>query len=232
MEDWQNSSLEEKVDLDNLVLFPPDSYPIAGISELRSGIKEEKSEEDNDVIENHDHNDIKTENFEFVDTRFFEFSTNGAEICQTSGLEFENKDVLKLHNLLVHPEETKIDQNIDVLYKELKKFNCNICDYKFTRKFDLRKHIENVHEGMKPFKCNTCDYETSRNDCLKKHIESVHEGTKAFKCNICKYETAQKPSLGRHIKSVHEGIKPFKCSICNFDKFMKEGSLSNVKFKH
>ena len=46
MEDWQNSSLEEKVDLDNLVLFSPDSYPIAEISELRSGIKEEQSEED------------------------------------------------------------------------------------------------------------------------------------------------------------------------------------------
>ena len=29
MEDWKNSSLEEKVDLDNLVLFPPDSYPNA-----------------------------------------------------------------------------------------------------------------------------------------------------------------------------------------------------------
>ena len=78
MEDWQNSSLEEKVDLDTLVIFPPDSDTIAGISELRSGIKEEQSEENNDVIENPAYIDIKTEKVEFVeqdsDTRFFEFS--------------------------------------------------------------------------------------------------------------------------------------------------------------
>ena len=49
MEDWQNSSLEEKVDLDNLVLFSPDPYPIAEISELRSVIKEEQPKKDNDL---------------------------------------------------------------------------------------------------------------------------------------------------------------------------------------
>ena len=54
MEDWQNSSLEEKVDLDNLVLFPPDSYPGTERREFGMDIKEEQSdqEENIDTIQN------------------------------------------------------------------------------------------------------------------------------------------------------------------------------------
>jgi hypothetical protein len=43
MEDWQNSSLEEKVDLDNLVLFPPDSYPDTERRDFGKDIKKEQS---------------------------------------------------------------------------------------------------------------------------------------------------------------------------------------------
>ena len=60
MEDWQHSSLEEKVDLENLVLIPPDSYPISGINDLKSGIKEEQSEKGNDLVDNPSQKDIKT----------------------------------------------------------------------------------------------------------------------------------------------------------------------------
>jgi hypothetical protein len=76
-EDWQNSSLEEKVDLDNLVLFPPDSYPDAEIREFDKDIKKEQSEENSGIIENPAHNDIKTEKVELIepenDTRSLEF---------------------------------------------------------------------------------------------------------------------------------------------------------------
>ena len=40
------------------------------------------------------------------------------EICQTCGLEFGNKAVLKIHNSLVHPEENKDDQNRDLGRKD------------------------------------------------------------------------------------------------------------------
>ena len=176
MEDWQNSSLEEKVDLDNLVLFSPDSYPITEINELKSGIKEEQSEVDNDFIENSAHNGIKTENVELVeqdsDTRFFESSRNGAEVCQTCGLEFGNKAVLKIHNSLLHPEETRI------VHEGTKAFKCNICKYEAGLKENLKRHIKSVHERIKPFKCNMCEYETSSNQCLKIHTNSVHKGIK------------------------------------------------------
>ena len=118
MEDWEHSSLEEKVDLENLVLIPPDSYPISGINDLKSGIKEEQSEKGNDLVDNPSQKDIKTEKVKVIeqdnDTRSFEFFRNGAEICQICGLEFGNKAVLKVHNSIVHPEGNKDDQNIDL----------------------------------------------------------------------------------------------------------------------
>ena len=111
MEDWQDSSLEEKVDLENLVLFPPDSYPNAEGMEFDKDIKEEQSEGNSEIIENPAHDDIKTEKVELIepdnDTRSFEFYINGAEICQLCGLEFGSKAVLRIHNSLVHPEEKK-----------------------------------------------------------------------------------------------------------------------------
>jgi hypothetical protein len=99
MEDWQSFSLEEKVDLDNLVLFPPDSYPDTERREFGKDIKEEQSEENSDIIENPAYNNIKTEKVELIepdsDTGPFEFSINREEICQLCGLEFGNKAVLK-----------------------------------------------------------------------------------------------------------------------------------------
>ena len=260
MEDWQNSSLEEKVDLDNLVLFPPDSYPISGINELRSSYKEEQCEEDNYFIDNPAQNDIKTEKVELIerdnDTRSFEFSINGGEICQICGLEFGNKAVLKIHTSLVHPEEKKNAQNVDLgrkdevvheheiaksdhlkkdiklVHEGIKSFNCSICEYKAGRKYTLKKHTESVHVGIKPFRCNICDYEFATKSKLKQHIESVHEGIKAFKCNICDFKTAKKGTLKKHTESVHEGIKPFRCNICEYKAGQKHTLKKHIEIFH
>jgi len=260
MEDWQNSSLEEKVDLDNLVLFPPDLYPDTERREFGKDIKEEQSEENSDIIENPAYNNIKTEIDELIepdnDTRSFEFSINGAEICQLCGLEFGNKAVLRIHNSLVHPEEKKENQNVDLERKDevdhkheapkidrlkkhiklghegIKQFKCIICDYETARNHNLKKHIESVHEGIKPFKCIICDYEFTKNSSLKKHIESVHEGIKPFKCKNCDYKTASKANLKIHTKSVHEGIKQFKCTICDYETAQRFNLKAHIESVH
>ena len=63
MEDWQHHSLEEKVDLENLVLLPSDSYSNEGFDKYSCKIKEEPVE-NNIVIDNSDQTDIKTEKIE------------------------------------------------------------------------------------------------------------------------------------------------------------------------
>ena len=111
MEDLEQSSLEEKVDLGNLVLFPPESYVNKAIEEVNYTIKEEPSENkiDQDIS---DEADIKKEVFEPPVYEYekvpIEFSMHSNEKCQTCGLEFGNKAVLKIHNSIVHPEGPKM----------------------------------------------------------------------------------------------------------------------------
>ena len=210
------------------------------------------------------------------------------EICQTCGLEFGNKAVLKIHNSLVHPEENKDDQNSDLVgndpfvslqtfdnskhvsdsvqencnrnknnakhdvetiekiptileeteiqmqepdahceesaklnmdtsvHEKKKPFKCDICDYNFFEKGNLKRHTDSVHEGKKPYKCSICDKRCSLKAELKEHIEIVHEKKKPHKCPICDYKCAKKGNLNTHVASVHEKKKPHKCSICDF----------------
>ena len=36
--------------------------------------------------------------------------------------------------------------------KENKSFKCEVCDYSWSQKKDLNRHVASVHEGNKPFK--------------------------------------------------------------------------------
>ena len=114
MEDLNQSSFEEKADLGNLVLFPPDSYVNKEIDEVNVTIKDEPSE--NKInCDISDEANIKTE---VIETPVYEYekvpieiSTHSNENCQTCGLKFGNKAVLKIHNSIIHPEGRQIDQN-------------------------------------------------------------------------------------------------------------------------
>ena len=217
MEDWQQHSLEEKVDLENLLLFPSDSNE--NLNKYNEEIKEEPQSQDNvDVSVNSAQTDIKTEEIELNeqddDAKPFEYSTGNEEICQICGLEFGNKAVLKIHNSFVHPEGSEDDQNKDCgrkdesVHENKKTFKCTVCEYKAGMKLDIKRHIESVHEGIKAFKCSICDYKAARNYNLKKHIENVHEGP--YQCKKCDYEAVFKSHLKRHVETVHEENKPFK----------------------
>ena len=57
-----------------------------------------------------------------------------------------------------------------ISHQFMKPFKCNVCNACFSRKADVKNHIESVHERKKPFK------ETfSQSHTLNEHIESVHE---------------------------------------------------------
>ena len=63
-------------------------------------------------------------------------------------------------------------------------FNIWVVTTLFTR--ELLQRRKNVI--IKKFKCNICDYKTAHKPDLKRHIESVHERIKSFKCSICEYK--------------------------------------------
>ena len=235
MEDWQNISFEEKVDVKNIVLFPSDLHLKSEIKEFKNGIKEEQSDYPA-------HNDIKTEKIELIernkDDNASVLSRNENFICQICALEFGNKVVLNIHNSFMHPEETKEDQITDLgrknesVYDKIKQSKCKASDFETRQKDNLNTSKESVYKAIKKFKCNICDHETARKDNLNNHIKTVHERIKPFKCSICDFKTAHQTVLKRHIVSIHEGIKPFKCNLCAFETARKGNLKDHILSVH
>ena len=80
------------------------------------------------------------------------------------------------------------------------------CGKILSNKAILAQHSA-IHEGKKPFKCDICDYRCSRKGNMKTHVALVHEGKKPFKCDICDYSCLLKNSMKTHVESVHEEKK-------------------------
>jgi hypothetical protein len=110
----------------------------------------------------------------------------------------------------------EIKRHTDSVHEKKKPHQCLICDKQFARKSDVKRHTDSVHEEKKPHKCTICDYSCSLKADLKGHIESVHEKKKPHKCSICDYSCFKKHKLNIHIASVHEKKKPHKCSHCDY----------------
>ena len=113
-----------------------------------------------------------------------------------------------------------------------KKFECSKCDASFTRKPNLKKHVEVIHEGKKVNKCSICDSIFNQSKALKRHIASVHEGQKPFKCFICDASFAHSGTLKAHVASIHEGKKHFKCVLCDASFTLKQSLDRHISSVH
>ena len=206
LENLEQSSLEEKVDLGNLVLFSPESYTNEEIEEENFRIKDEP--------------DHKYEKLPI------EFSTNDTEqnfrdlFCFQCSLQFHGQSVYDLHQSLFHGSkdlEIKTEIKSDPESSDDEKsntqspilpvdeeFKCNNCNAGFSSRIHLNRHVESVHKEKKLFECNICDVAFSVKANLNVHIKSVHKGKKPFKCNICDTAFSRKKHLNGHIESVHE----------------------------
>ena len=56
----------------------------------------------------------------------------------------------------------KLNQYVTSVHEENKQFNCEVCDYRSSRKFTLDHNVTSVHEEKKQFKSEVCDYRSSR----------------------------------------------------------------------
>ena len=53
--------------------------------------------------------------------------------------------------------------------KEERKFECKVCQAKFTRRHGLQRHLDSAHLSM-IFSCKNCLTSYKRADALKKHM--------------------------------------------------------------
>ena len=122
--------------------------------------------------------------------------------CESCGSQFLSKETLLKHKNTIHSEQfsrktcsycgqifntiynlyrhkkekhREIDANLAYKKKDLI-IECDLCDAKFTRNENMKRHIKNVHssEKKKHFQCTECDIEFSRKDSHMRHISSKH----------------------------------------------------------
>ena len=122
------------------------------------------------------------------------------------------------------------DQESTVMLKlnrpsELSKhFKCNICNFEFGQKNDLKKHNKLLHASddnpSKTFVCNTCEIKFERRWLLENHMKAQHLNEKHFSCNACDYKSFYKQHIINHMVRKHADengkVKRIFCSQCRF----------------
>ncbi|RTG89840.1 uncharacterized protein DC041_0009858 [Schistosoma bovis] len=105
---------------------------------------------------------------------------------------------------------------------------CNICNKNFTKKSDLRYHL-NVHSGIRPYECDKCHRRFMKHSQLRQHKFKVHELNMskivmtskkkalmkhALFCHLCGFGFSSRSSLRLHVR-LHTGTRGYGCPYCN-----------------
>ena len=157
--------------------------------------------------------------------KYIEVSLAGANLIKTE-IKEEPLDTTSSDNEQLASEEA------------LKYFQCNRCDYKTKRRYEMKNHIAANHFGLR-FKCDQCDYEGKRKDKLKAHKKRIHEGVKTvkkpstelFPCSQCSYVSRRRYELKIHVESCHEGVR-YSCAFCPYSGKRKDKLTAHLKTKH
>ena len=113
------------------------------------------------------------------------------------------------------------------------KFNCEQCEMQFTRKDNLKKHVQLAHEGKPDYICPVCQKGFVHKRDFTVHCENVHKGGRKGRisknkefyngrkfeyatlfCHQCDYSCRHSQQLTIHISTKHEGER-HNCSQCD-----------------
>ena len=68
---------------------------------------------------------------------------------------------------------TSADSSVKTESFEQKYYQCEKCDYKSTKMFNVKKHTAAVHDGVR-YPCQYCDYKATETGHLRKHVRARH----------------------------------------------------------
>lgn len=180
------------------------------------------------------------------------------ELCSNS---FSSSASLHLHKQKIHLGlnfEPECNENLQRQPQQTidGPFVCALCQSRYPRKRDLKKHILSTHcvvpvqckycsklfdfesrmlkhvqrhEGPSPVPCSICNIPYASLLELEKHKKGAHTPNKSHKCYCGKFVTKSNDLL-KHTR-IHLGIRPFSCSICS-KSFTHQTSLRNHQAVH
>ena len=119
-------------------------------------------------------------------------------------------------------DETKKVLKKEKKESELKRFNCNYCDYIAIRSDMLKSHINRRHLNIKSYvTCDQCGASLAGKSALFLHIKSIHEKVR-YHCDYenCDYTATNKGAIKIHKEGKHEGIS-YLCDQCDYKTLKK-----------
>ncbi|KAJ8917687.1 hypothetical protein NQ315_005134, partial [Exocentrus adspersus] len=93
----------------------------------------------------------------------------------------------------------------------LRPFHCAICDARFTKRINLKRHVL-FHNSDRNFKCNLCPKTFITSYGLKEHL-NYHNNVKNYACKQCDKKFVTATLLKRHV-IIHNNHKPYQCPYC------------------
>lgn len=109
------------------------------------------------------------------------------------------------------------------------KYNCNVCDRSFDRRFTLSRHMKRDHLEERNYQCEMCSYKCFTNNELRVHMIK-HNGERIFECSVCKKSYARKKTLKEHMR-IHNNDRRFACAVCG-QAFVQKCSLKGHMKTH
>ena len=109
-------------------------------------------------------------------------------------------------------------------------FPCEHCEWRFTTKGNLKKHVQRKHLAprvKRTYVCARCGKDCKRKDRLAAHVQSAHaEKPRPFACEWCDARFTHKTHLARHkcplrLRTARprpltsKRPRPFACTVCS-----------------
>ena len=130
--------------------------------------------------------------------------------CEVCEKRYKSSETVLKHKASAHEGKKPLRcDNLEIVYQIVKGLNTEEQNMEIKNKTKVNFHRNNS------FKCVVCDFNFSKRSLLTRHVLTAHEKVKKFDCTICDKSFAAKKNLNSHVIFKLEGKSSLKCMVCN-----------------